>query len=398
MKIVTRPTYYFWTAIYHSLCISGLIWQITQISMNYFLFDVNKDINVLMSYQYDQLMNRSYYICFYNDQIMDYDMYVDIMKRKGYERKKIYRNDIEYQLTFGERFDMTYEPEFISRKYKLIEFIRDTHYCYTNNDSMLGFIRVSDHHINYEMDNSYVLNSVDEIFVFVGNLYPKLDIQTFHSLKNVRNISTVSISSYFYNISRLQWPYVDDCFDYLSASIVDRNEYEVKCTENMTKKSYKNRMISKRDKHKYSNETYDYDNSERCPSIPTECKSLTIFNNLLIEKNRIKTQANVDFDSIEIFFKPKASNDPSFEITSKPRIDNIEYITYIFGAVGSWLGFSFLGLNPVPLLIKVKVVKKKDRNVKLKEFQREKAKIRFLFQELQQLKHSQTNLIQIANN
>lgn len=36
---------------------------------------------------------------------------------------------------------------------------------------------------------------------------------------------------------------------------------------------------------------------------------------------------------------------------SKPRIDNIDYVTYIFGALGSWFGFSFIQLNPVGIFL-----------------------------------------------
>ena len=41
-------------------------------------------------------------------------------------------------------------------------------------------------------------------------------------------------------------------------------------------------------------------------------------------------------------------NSPSYVIESKPRIDHVDYVTYILGALGSWLGFSFLAFNPIP--------------------------------------------------
>lgn len=36
-----------------------------------------------------------------------------------------------------------------------------------------------------------------------------------------------------------------------------------------------------------------------------------------------------------------------------PRIDTISYVTYILGAIGSWIGFSFIGINPIPNFIKI---------------------------------------------
>ena len=42
--------------------------------------------------------------------------------------------------------------------------------------------------------------------------------------------------------------------------------------------------------------------------------------------------------------------DASFSVISKPRIDSIDYVTYILGELGSWIGFSFIGINPIPHL------------------------------------------------
>ena len=38
---------------------------------------------------------------------------------------------------------------------------------------------------------------------------------------------------------------------------------------------------------------------------------------------------------------------------SKPKIDDIDYVTYILGALGSWFGFSFIGINPIPYLLEM---------------------------------------------
>ena len=50
--------------IFHSFCISGLLWQITQISVNFFKFDTIKDINVFTP---EDLLSQDKiaYICFY---------------------------------------------------------------------------------------------------------------------------------------------------------------------------------------------------------------------------------------------------------------------------------------------------------------------------------------------
>lgn len=47
------------------------------------------------------------------------------------------------------------------------------------------------------------------------------------------------------------------------------------------------------------------------------------------------------------------AHQPSFRIASKAKIEDIDLITYILGALGSWIGFSFLGFNPIPFLSKL---------------------------------------------
>ena len=49
-----------------------------------------------------------------------------------------------------------------------------------------------------------------------------------------------------------------------------------------------------------------------------------------------------------------SSQDPSFAIYSKERINPIDYVTFILGTVGTWLGISMVSFNPVPMLFVVK--------------------------------------------
>lgn len=44
---------------------------------------------------------------------------------------------------------------------------------------------------------------------------------------------------------------------------------------------------------------------------------------------------------------------PSNVIVSKPRIDHVDYVTFIFGCFGSWLGITFIRVNPIPFIFSV---------------------------------------------
>ena len=78
-----------------------------------------------------------------------------------------------------------------------------------------------------------------------------------------------------------------------------------------------------------------------------ECESQVIFTQIL-SKNALKFETNSRYE----FFYGKSSM-PSLNIESKAKIDTVDLITYIFGALGIWIGFSFIQLNPVPHLLSV---------------------------------------------
>lgn len=71
-----------------------------------------------------------------------------------------------------------------------------------------------------------------------------------------------------------------------------------------------------------------------------ECDEYAIFTYVSLfssEINKFSVAAGVQ----------KKSNVPSQKIVSKPKIENVDYMTYILGALGFWIGFSFIQLNPV---------------------------------------------------
>lgn len=65
----------------------------------------------------------------------------------------------------------------------------------------------------------------------------------------------------------------------------------------------------------------------------------------------IKSNEIINLSGRQILVELEPDSDPFFVIESKPRIDNIEYITYVLGATGSSFGFSFLMMNPIPYFI-----------------------------------------------
>lgn len=77
-----------------------------------------------------------------------------------------------------------------------------------------------------------------------------------------------------------------------------------------------------------------------------DCNKTTIFTQV----ETLSTPVLVKLPNL--LFSKQPDYDPSFVLESKPRIDDIDFVTYILGALGSWLGFSFLGVNPIPYLLR----------------------------------------------
>lgn len=80
-KSVSKQTCYIFNLLFHSLYLSGLIWQVTQISVNFFKFDVIEDINVIAPKENTQ-MEKILYFCFENYQILQNDKYKNILIQK----------------------------------------------------------------------------------------------------------------------------------------------------------------------------------------------------------------------------------------------------------------------------------------------------------------------------
>lgn len=146
-KHVSKYTYYTARIIYHALCLAGLVWQVTQISMNFFKFDVIKDINVLMPEEVKN-SNLQMNICFKNYEILQYDYYIRYMIEQQFgetARKnadsKFTKRKVVTSMTLDERFTITMGKKTIIHRDQGIEFIFDINFCFQVNASLVRIER-----------------------------------------------------------------------------------------------------------------------------------------------------------------------------------------------------------------------------------------------------------------
>ena len=62
------------------ICLSGLIWQVTQISINYFKFEVVSSITVIMPGIEGR---KGINLCFQSHQLLYHDRFIELINKKG---------------------------------------------------------------------------------------------------------------------------------------------------------------------------------------------------------------------------------------------------------------------------------------------------------------------------
>lgn len=345
--------------VFYSLCLSGLIWQGTQISVNYFTFDTIKDIKVSMPSETDN-SGRRLNICFRNDEVLNMNRFIEYIYSQNVTNRDYIDNIWSKQaflekMSASNRFNVSYSPSelfssFIGRKLRkestetTKKFILGSRICY--QIAYTGVLTLDKHNIK----------NATNVFISVGEALPIFDYNKLLPVSRVSGmLSKLTICSHYYTLVRMSWPYVDDCKDYMALKVSNRLRAVGCCindgTVSVSTSSIQTKVITSNNMGDGKGIAFDRTlksefllNCSRKYPKP-DCNETTYL--FITRREQHKTTDNHTMIDIRI----GDDINPSFLITSKPRIDDIEYVTYILGAFGSWLGFSFLMLNPVPYMI-----------------------------------------------
>ena len=353
-KHVSKYTYYTATIIYHALCLAGLVWQVTQISMNFFKFDVIKDINVLMPEEVKN-SNLQMNICFKNYEILQYDYYIRYIVEQQFGEtarrnadSKFTKRKVVASMTLDERFAITMEKRTMIHRDQGIEFIFDSNFCFQVNASLVRIERKD-------------IANVTDIGFSKGEPIPHFDplrLIFMSDLRSPNETILIELRSYLYDIHKLPWPYVDNCIDYQKINnkpnrfiaIADCvNEKTITRRDGLSK----SKIFLKGDG--YGNYSIAIASRDIIEDLSIDCKAE--HSNFDCNQRVYLTEARVTeythYRSPIMFVSMANDKDPSFKIISKARIDDIDYFTYIFGALGTWLGFSFIAVDPVPFFLEM---------------------------------------------
>lgn len=354
--VVSKFTYSLLTYTYHALCLTGLIWQICLISFNFFKFDVNRDIDVVIPEYVGRNDNEVIYVCFPNYDILDDESYLSFLIASDSDEYDIYmRNRLDVRrsrvmfMKASERFNVTKSRNLITRTPVNEIFLIGIQYC-----MMIGNLS------KVEINSSVIPYQDSKFRISIGLPLPLFDMRRQIVVQAGQLLHTsdrIEIKRYSYTTDRLEAPYTDNCFSYLRYGVPDRFGAVIRC-ENMLSLKARYPKISNlktiRRSSKYLNyeisfTDYDYDvNDTDCKSIYSKPDCFSLIH--LTQSSQMHDDSYV---RNILHIKRGQDSDPSFAIKSKPRIDKIDFVTYIFGALGTWIGFSFISINPISYIFKV---------------------------------------------
>lgn len=265
-------------------------------------------------------------------------------------------------MTLRDRFQIAHRGRNIfssMNNFTILEFLQNSFYCY-----QLGNIKFG----KYYFSDQKILASVRYWLISSSFKFPNFDFRRIEVVPSSRDMSRpalVHVESYSFWIFKLGWPHTDNCIDYESHGFIDQYDALRKCINIITLREgmvYGGMSLTRNDTryldYRLSPVIYrdnnPIDECKRKFISHSDCRKETIF-------SQVSKQDAPDKDEYPntIHFAMSECNSPSFEIESKPKIDLIEYVTYVLGAFGSWLGISFLSFNPVPYLLKIRDESKK---------------------------------------
>ena len=339
--------------LYYSVCLCGLVWQVVEISNNFFQHGVVSDIKIFMPHTIKE--DKNLHICFDRRELMNMTVYEQLWNKYHSSVPLSLASDSQrflfstYNLTLDEIFRLSLEPYEVflhlqhgARSYK-IKYIHDSKICYEFRNRLLFLFFKSD---------SVHKSNVSKVWLLLDDTMPKACRTNKHKKYYVTHGKEMAIRmcDNYYDMIKLPSPYPDDCFDYTSIGYVDQDNAIGMCELEyaMTKKfiiSYG--YCYKESEAKYlpyrMGTLYGQSCSGRYKRVDCRKKYYR-----MISSSAVLADHNI----ILVSFSIQIGSDPSFRIESKPRIDNIDYITYICGALGTWFGICALNFNPFPIFFK----------------------------------------------
>lgn len=356
-KEILKNLVYFFSVI-------GSCWQIFSISINFFQFDI---VSVISITKPGTIEPKTINICFDIQTVIN-DTKFQNLKSKSPGQEE-WNTDYEYimmrnRLTSKEKNFITYDIDEIFPRGDVstgprMKFGFGKIICYQLSDGNLalmpndiaemGRLSVRSHKKDVVsmfgtfFDGKLIDSPAVAIVTEFGHFPEQVSIDS-----GMDDMWHVVLTTHSFKVTKLPSPYTDDCYDYTNNGHRDKNDAVDYCVEVLCNKLYNSSS---------SKTFFTIGNDFESSIVPTvnmtkhcndrhfrdNCHHETHFDTVIGSD-----KSTADFKLFEI----QASDVASYVIVSNPKMDNIDYVTYVFGALGTWFGFSFLMINPVDLVFK----------------------------------------------
>lgn len=325
-----------------------------QISLVYFQFQVVTEMKVILPEKHQSKLNNVN-ICTWKYQLKNETIFKKHFKESNMNVGKgfILNMTVEEQFQIAIRAKELFTNKKYERKVNIIEFMFNSWFCFQLQDVKFD--------VFYFLEQR-ILTEVQYIWLSSSLPYPDIDeqrIQTSGNVKDDLSPPLFLIQSYSYIMKKLQWPHSDNCINYQDLGFNRQQNAIDNCINDLLmqneKKMYRKIMILRNDSKLNSYKSYipSYINLNSSVAINCkrkfenndDCYTESVFSLLKSQESAQKEYGQ----SVLVLLEP--SQTPSMNIESKTKLAIVEYLTYILGALGSWLGFSFIGCNPVPCFL-----------------------------------------------
>ena len=149
-----------------------------------------------------------------------------------------------------------------------------------------------------------------------------------------RNMTSkiLDMSYHYYHMKRLSYPYTDNCFNYSNLGFLDRLDITNSCYFNQTAQFLKGKIIQITHKTSLDFPMFKYINE----GIEMKCKNY--FHQMNCNKNYIFARSfarKLPKPYIQVWYELQHSQDPSASIELQPKINRIDYMCFVLGAIES---------------------------------------------------------------
>lgn len=358
-KVIPKPIYLSLNIFVYTLCLSGLIWQIIEISIRYFSFDVNKNTVFTMPSTEEQ-SKTVLYKCFdahenlienkfrikMLQKFMKHEIHIDIVKGIMQKNNRGYKRDAINYLTIDERFQVSKNNSILfSNSRNATDFIIGDKYCFVNNKWSEQVLKK-------------FLGPIESIYVSKAVWLPYFDYKRLHRIDRVGTANEsvyILVTSSSFTTKLLEWPFIDTCIDY--------GKYYDTPTQELTMENCRNNIsmngVGQLSFHYLSLYNGSFNNYTVFPGTDyfSNCEEMytkpDCYHKFYLTKFYLPKINQLSYKEPIMIISMDFDIDPSFVIESNASIQIIDFITYILGALGAWLGFSFISINPVPMMFTV---------------------------------------------